>query len=264
VVNLSDSLTDLTVLVATFTTTGASVSVGPTVQVSGTTPNDFTDPVIYTVKGADNSTANYSVIVQKPATWVAYDWITVVEPPTGWNELNSMNSFCTIDSGILSFNSGAVANQAHYRYYFADPFPLGSKMTIIFKARADSTAGTLAWVLDFQNGYRGQLEIRNGRATLINGTATMGTIILSSSAWHTYFLSYEVVTTGLQMKVYVDGAARAALSGIATFPTTSGYIRLGDLSGNNSYKGSLDWIMWTFNGAYAPGIGLPSGFSLVP
>lgn len=264
VLNLSDTLADLTALVATFSTTGASVTVGSTVQVSGTTPNDFTDPVIYTVKGADNSTANYTVIVQKPATWVAYDWTDTVQPPTGWVEENLMNSFCTIDSGILSFNSGAAVNQAHYRYYFDSAFALGSKMTIVFKARADSTAGSWAWVLDFQNVYRGQLQIRNGPISLLNGSSTMGMAAVSASAWHTYFISYEVVATGLQIKVYVDGAARAAMSAIATTPATGSYIRLGDLSGNNSFKGSIDWILWTFNGAYVPGIGLPSGFSLVP
>jgi uncharacterized protein YegL len=55
--------TDVTALVATFTTTGASVRVGSTVQVSGTTPNDFTNPVSYLVTAADGSTATYAVTV---------------------------------------------------------------------------------------------------------------------------------------------------------------------------------------------------------
>ncbi len=55
--------TDVTALVATFTTTGASVKVGSTVQVSGTTANNFTSPVIYTVTAADGSTASYTVTV---------------------------------------------------------------------------------------------------------------------------------------------------------------------------------------------------------
>ncbi|MGD0169005.1 MAG: hypothetical protein ABSE54_04695 [Smithella sp.] len=53
--------TDITALAATFTATGASVQVGSTVQVSGTTPNDFTNPVIYTVTAEDSSTASYTV-----------------------------------------------------------------------------------------------------------------------------------------------------------------------------------------------------------
>ncbi|HEX4418105.1 MAG TPA: hypothetical protein VH165_09425 [Kofleriaceae bacterium] len=55
--------TDPTTLVATFTTTGASVTVGGTTQVSGTTPNDFTNPVTYTVHGADGGTQDYTVTV---------------------------------------------------------------------------------------------------------------------------------------------------------------------------------------------------------
>jgi hypothetical protein len=264
VLNLPDTSTDVTALVAVFTTTGASVSVGSTVQISGTTPNDFTDPVVYTVKGSDNTIANYTVIVQKPANWISYDWTDTVQPPTGWVEENAMNSFCTVNNGILSFSSGDAANQAHYRYYFDSAFALGSKMTIVFKAKADSTAGSYAWVLDFQNGYRGQLEIRNGQINLLNGTASLGAATVSVSAWHTYLISFETVATGLQIKVYVDGSARAAASGIATSIATGGFIRLGDLSANNSFSGSLDWIMWTFSGAYAPGIGLSSGFSLAP
>ena len=55
--------TNVTALVATFTTTGSSVKVGSTVQVSGTTPNNFTSPVIYTVTAADGSTVYYTVTV---------------------------------------------------------------------------------------------------------------------------------------------------------------------------------------------------------
>lgn len=55
--------TDVTALVATFTTTGASVAVGATTQVSGTTANDFTSPVQYVVTAADNSTQTYTVTV---------------------------------------------------------------------------------------------------------------------------------------------------------------------------------------------------------
>jgi hypothetical protein len=55
--------TDVTHLVATFTTTGASVKVGSTTQVSGTTANDFTSPVTYTVTAADTTTQAYVVTV---------------------------------------------------------------------------------------------------------------------------------------------------------------------------------------------------------
>ena len=55
--------TNLTNLIASFTTSGQSVTVGSTSQVSGTTPNNFTSPVTYTVTAADGSTQNYVVTV---------------------------------------------------------------------------------------------------------------------------------------------------------------------------------------------------------
>jgi len=55
--------TNLTKLVATFTTTGASVKVGSTLQTSGTTANDFRSPVTYTVTAANASTRAYVVTV---------------------------------------------------------------------------------------------------------------------------------------------------------------------------------------------------------
>jgi len=55
--------TNVTALVATFTTTGVNVRVSSTVQASGSTPNNFTTPVSYTVTAADNTTATYRVTV---------------------------------------------------------------------------------------------------------------------------------------------------------------------------------------------------------
>jgi uncharacterized delta-60 repeat protein len=55
--------TDVKSMVATFTTTGVSVKVDSTTQISGTTANDFTSPVVYTVTAVDASTQDYTVTV---------------------------------------------------------------------------------------------------------------------------------------------------------------------------------------------------------
>ena len=55
--------TPVTALVATFTTTGASVKVDGITQVSGTTANDFTSPRTYTVTAIDGTTQAYAVSV---------------------------------------------------------------------------------------------------------------------------------------------------------------------------------------------------------
>jgi hypothetical protein len=55
--------TAVTALIASFTTTGASVTVGGMAQESGTTANNFTSPVTYKVTAADASTQDYLVTV---------------------------------------------------------------------------------------------------------------------------------------------------------------------------------------------------------
>lgn len=57
---------DLTQLKASFTlSAGASAKVGNTVQSSGVTANDFTNPVTYTITAEDNSTVNNTVTVTR-------------------------------------------------------------------------------------------------------------------------------------------------------------------------------------------------------
>jgi hypothetical protein len=60
--------TAVTALVATFTATAPDVTVGGTAQVSGTTPNDFTGPLVYRVVAADGSTTDYTVTVTVAAS----------------------------------------------------------------------------------------------------------------------------------------------------------------------------------------------------
>lgn len=55
--------TNLTSLVATFTTTGVSVKVGNTEQESGITANDFTNSVTYSVTAEDGTTQDYQISV---------------------------------------------------------------------------------------------------------------------------------------------------------------------------------------------------------
>ena len=68
--------TDVGALVATFATTGQSVSVGDVTQVSGVTPNDFSDDLVYTVTAADASTQDYTVVVTVAPAPVAIDSVS--------------------------------------------------------------------------------------------------------------------------------------------------------------------------------------------
>jgi hypothetical protein len=55
--------TNLTALIATYTTSGASVAIAGTLQVSGLTINNFTNPVTYTVTAGDGTSQAYLVTV---------------------------------------------------------------------------------------------------------------------------------------------------------------------------------------------------------
>ena len=55
--------TNVTALVATFTTTGDDVTVNGISQATGTSHQDFTHPVVYRVTALDSSTRDYTVIV---------------------------------------------------------------------------------------------------------------------------------------------------------------------------------------------------------
>jgi len=79
--------TDVTALVASFTTSGASVSVNGAAQTSGVTPNDFTRSVVYTVTAADGSTRDFTV--------------TVTIAPSSAKAITSF-AFLTIDNAGLS------------------------------------------------------------------------------------------------------------------------------------------------------------------
>jgi transcriptional regulator CtsR len=89
--------TNVTALVATFTTTGASVKVGTAVQVSGTTANNFTSPVTYTVTAADASTQAYTVTVTVAAN-SAKD-ITAFSFPQGAGVITGTNIAVTVPFG---------------------------------------------------------------------------------------------------------------------------------------------------------------------
>ena len=85
--------TPVTALVANFTTTGASVKIGTTVQTSGATSNDFTTAKAYIVTAADNSTAVYDVTVTVAAP--------VVQNPTAPN-LGEAGRFVILASQLVT------------------------------------------------------------------------------------------------------------------------------------------------------------------
>lgn len=66
---IAPTLTALSPQVATFTTTGQSVTVSGVTQQSGVTSNDYASPLIYQVTGADGGKATYTVTLTAPRVY---------------------------------------------------------------------------------------------------------------------------------------------------------------------------------------------------
>jgi hypothetical protein len=91
--------TDVTSLAATFTTTGASVYVGLTRQVSGITANNFTRSVGYVVRAEDGSYVGYTVIVTTPSSARVTHFDVWIDYYNGEGDINGMGLPGTIDEG---------------------------------------------------------------------------------------------------------------------------------------------------------------------
>jgi Ice-binding-like len=96
--------TVLTPMYATFTTTGASVTVdpgtGPVTQKTGVTANDFSNPVSYKVTGADGTWATYTVLITVSANTAKA--ITSFTLANGVGGAATINSIGTVISGLAS------------------------------------------------------------------------------------------------------------------------------------------------------------------
>jgi hypothetical protein len=92
------SITDVSALIANFTTTGQSVVVGSTTQTSGITPNNFTNPLTYQVNAADGSYQNYTVTVTIAPT-LAGEWARTTL---------TVGSTCSGFSGVSVSSDGSI------------------------------------------------------------------------------------------------------------------------------------------------------------
>ena len=94
--------TIITAMVASFTGTGATVKVGSTLQVPGTTPNNFTNPVVYTVTALDGSSQNYTVTVNvalNPAKDLTA--FGIVSPVTATGTITGTNIAVSVPYGTI-------------------------------------------------------------------------------------------------------------------------------------------------------------------
>ena len=207
--------TDLTNLVATFTTTGTVVEVGTAVQTSSATVNDFTSPQQYIVTAADSSTATYSVTVTvspSPAkAMTAYSFVgftgaagvvneaaktIAVTVPFGTNVTNLVATFTTtgtvVEAGGVIQTSGSTANNftnpQQYIVTAADSSTATYTVTVTVSPSPAKAMTAYSFV-----GFTGAAGVINEAAKTIAVTVPFGTDLTNLVATFT--------TTGTVVRV---------------------------------------------------------------
>ncbi|MGB7567343.1 MAG: FISUMP domain-containing protein, partial [Chitinivibrionales bacterium] len=231
--------TDVTALVATFASTGASVKVGSVAQTSGTTANNFTNPVTYTVVAADGSTQNYVVT----ATVAASTAITITTQPQSQAKcLGAPVSFSVVETtatGTLSYqwkNAAGNLTEGHYVGTTTGSLSIGAVAatdTGAYSCVVTSTAGSKAT-------SAGAILTVNASSTAPSAVnATPSSVCSGGSS--TLSLTGGTLGAGAVWKWYADTTA-AALSTIGSpisvspAATTTYYVRAEGTCGNTVYK----------------------------
>lgn len=145
--------TNVTALVSTFTITGRSVTVNSMPQISGTTPNNFTNPVVYTVTAQDGSMVAYAVTV-----------IPTFCALPGPDQSVSVGSLVALDGSA----SAALNAQAVTYLWTMTTKPAASSALL-----SDSLSSQPTFTADLEGTYTVNLVINNGTVTSDPATVTI-------------------------------------------------------------------------------------------
>lgn len=183
--------TSKTAMVATFTTTGASVKAGtPAVtQVSGTTVNSFASPVTYTVTAADASTTAYTVTV-------------------------TVASATTVFPGVAG---SAGANATNPTVISASPSNLATNIPTSTNGSGNVASGTLV-IATFNEAMNSATITSAGTFTLketISGTNVPGTVTMASAKIAYFAPTALALTANTSYTATVTTAATRVAGGTA-------------------------------------------------
>jgi hypothetical protein len=243
--------TNVTGLIATFSTTGASVTVGGAAQVSGTTPNNFTNPVQYTVTAADQSTQVFTVTVtvagNSAKTITAYSFLSVDNPGLGADvpaEINGTGIAATVPFGTDVTALIATFAITGVRVVVGDDL---------------QTSGQTA--NDFTNPVDYRVQAADGSSQIFRVTVT---VAASPAKEITEYAFLSVNNPGLAADVLaeINGTAIAATvpfgtdvtALIATFTTTGATVKVGDVvqtSGQtpNNFTNPVEYVVTAADGS---------------
>jgi hypothetical protein len=215
--------TNVTALVATFTTTGDSVKIGLPEQISGTTANDFTSPVVYTVIAADTTTQDYTVTVTVPGTSTPFEITTTAFNPAtatvgvGYGALQAV----TATGGQMPYScsasglpSGMAMNSSSCAIY-GPPTVSGTFNVTVTVTDSSSPQKTASKVLSLTVAEPGNTALNltgtfSGKVTASNGTGNMHLVLTqtgnSISGYGSTFYQYPHLAADVLVAGTVNGA----------------------------------------------------------
>jgi len=273
--------TNVTALVATFESTGGSVTVGGLPQVSGTTANNFATPVAYSVAATDGTTAAYTVTVAvAPITGSAVTTFTVagvagtvdesastisVILPNGTDLNNLVASFTTtgasVKVGAAIQTSGTTANNFPVPVIYTVTAADGTSriytvtVTVAASAAKDITAYSLA-------GVAGTLDPSEKRiaVTLPNGTNPAALVATFTTTGASVKVSTTVQKSGTTANNFTAPVAYLVTAADGTTATYTVTVTLAANSAKEITAYSLAGVAGTINeGAKAISVTVPSG-----
>src|SRR3972149_6450768 len=102
-------------------------------------------------------------------------------------------------------------------------------------------------------GFRNKLTIRHDDTLAIMWPNNAKARVENITDWHIY----RFVMEGATFTAYVDENPVPLLSVTSNMTSSDSYFKWADGSGNFTFAGLVDWLIWDTSGAYAPGEGSP-------
>lgn len=268
-INLSsDSLTSFTPLVARFTTTGKSVTISSTNQISDTTANTYSSNLIYTVTAEDSSTQNYTVTLTAPRTyggsslviWLKADSLGLSDGTnvSTWSDLSGNGNHFTQPTGVLQpmFKLNQINNLPAVQFRMATAqimkiFSGGTNLyitnsgSLFFVFKLIQTSGSGTTILNINGG--------NGREMALTDPAAQ------------YLQCRNGIACGQTSGISIPLNSYIAIGSIQDVNVTVNEIWNGDLKGSiSAVGGNFDYVAGALPGtAYLSNGNLDADFAEV-
>jgi hypothetical protein len=219
--------------IATFTTTGNTVTIGATPQVSGTTANNFSSTLTYIVTASDSSTKTYTVKFYAPLTisssnlkaWFKGNSLALANGAnvTSWTDSSGTGNTVTTASNYPTFLTSSINGQpavnftgidhnlrrnagtgltttAHSILAVAKPIVGGGQIAIL---SIGSTACGVDKVLNIDNigapygGMCNVIALGTGTSTIVSNTHNIFAVSYINNATSNLFLNGTLIFSAI-------------------------------------------------------------------